>query len=214
MNPSLPQSADRTPANRPYVFVNVAASADGKIDAAARRGAAISSAEDWDRVDALRAGSDAVMVGGRTLLKEDPRLVVKSARLRAERVGRGQAENPLKVGVVTSADLRPESRFLHEGGAQVILFTTNRTPQAQLDLLRAAGAQVLVLGEARVDLHAALTVLYDRGVRRLMVEGGGALLGELFRLRLVDEFYLYIAPLILGGASAPTVADGPGLERQ
>jgi 2,5-diamino-6-(ribosylamino)-4(3H)-pyrimidinone 5'-phosphate reductase len=202
------------PENRPHVFVNIAASADGKIDTATRRGATISSPEDWERVDALRAGSDAVMVGGRTLLEEDPRLLVKSASLRAERVRAGKSENPIKVGVVTSADFRPESRFLHEGNAPVILLTTKRTPPPEIERLQAGGAQVLVLGEARVDLRAALGALYERGVRRLMVEGGGTLLGELFRLRLVDEFYLYIAPLILGGATAPTVADGPGLERE
>ena len=200
--------------NRPHVIVNVAASADGKIDTAARRGAAISSPEDWERADALRAGSDAVMVGGRTLLQEDPRLTVKSANLRAERTRQGKSENPIKVGVVTSANLPESSRFLHEGGAEVILFTTRRTPPAEVARLEAAGAQVLVLGETRVDLRAALTVLHERGVRRLMVEGGGMLLGELFRLGLVDEFYLYIAPLIFGGSSAPTIADGPGLERE
>jgi 2,5-diamino-6-(ribosylamino)-4(3H)-pyrimidinone 5'-phosphate reductase len=115
--------------------------------------------------------------------------------------------------VVTSANLPPDSRFLREGTAQVILFTTSRTPRAEIDRLEAAGAEVLVRGETRVDLPAALGALYERGVRRLMVEGGGTLLGELFRLGLVDELYLYIAPLILGGATAPTIADGPGLER-
>jgi 2,5-diamino-6-(ribosylamino)-4(3H)-pyrimidinone 5'-phosphate reductase len=200
--------------NRPHIFVNVAASADGKIDTVARRGAAISSSDDWERVDALRAGSDAIMVGGRTLLQEDPRLTVKSASLRAERARQGKPENPIKVGVVTSAHLREDSRFLHEGGAEVILFTTSRTPPAEIARLEAEGAQVLVLGKTRVDLRAALTALHERGVRRLMVEGGGTLLGELFHSGLVDELYLYIAPLIFGGSSAPTIADGPGLERE
>jgi 2,5-diamino-6-(ribosylamino)-4(3H)-pyrimidinone 5'-phosphate reductase len=202
------------PGKRPHVIVNVAASADGKIDTVARRGAPISSPEDWERADALRAASDAVMVGGKTLLQEDPRLTVKSARLRAERARQGKPENPMKVGVVTSANLRENSRFLHEGRAEVILFTTRRTQLAEIARLEAEGAQVLVLGETRVDLGAALTALHERGVGRLMVEGGGTLLGELFRLGLVDEFYLYIAPLIVGGSSAPTIADGPGLERE
>jgi len=202
------------PETRPHVVVNVAASADGKIDTPARQGSQISSPEDWERVDRLRAASDAIMVGGKTLLREDPRLLVKSASLRAERVDRGQAENPIKVGVVTSADFRDGSRFLHEGNAQVILFTTQRTSADQVSRLEAAGAQVIVLGETRVDLIAAMHVLGERGVRRLMVEGGGTLVGELFRLRLVDEFHLYIAPLILGGSTAPTPADGAGLDRE
>jgi 2,5-diamino-6-(ribosylamino)-4(3H)-pyrimidinone 5'-phosphate reductase len=87
--------------NRPFVFINVAMTADGKIDTFQRRGAAISSARDKERVDQLRANADAVMVGGRTLLNEDPKLTVKSQALRAERVARGRSPNPVKVGVVT-----------------------------------------------------------------------------------------------------------------
>lgn len=152
------------------------------------------------------------MVGGKTLLSEDPRLSVKSPSLRAERAGQGKPENPIKVAVVSAADLPEKSRFLHEGNAQVILFTTRRTHEEQVTRLAAAGAEVYVLGETRVDLPAALRLLYEQGVRRLMVEGGGTLVGELFRLGLVDELYLYVAPLIFGGATAPTLADGPGLD--
>ena len=75
--------------NHPFVFINVAMTADGKIDTFARKGAAISSQEDKQRVDKLRAESDAVMVGGKTLLDEDPKLTVKSEALRAGRVARG-----------------------------------------------------------------------------------------------------------------------------
>lgn len=197
---------------RPYVLVNIAATADGKIDTIARRGAPISSPLDWQRVDRLRADSDAVMVGGRTLLDEDPRLLVKSSDLQVERVQRGQSENPIKVGVVSEADLRDDSRFLHQGNASIIIFTTQRTESHLLSELESAGAQVIVMGQTRVDLEGALQALYARGVRRLMVEGGGTLIGELFRLGLVDELYIYIAPLIFGGATAPTLADGAGME--
>jgi 2,5-diamino-6-(ribosylamino)-4(3H)-pyrimidinone 5'-phosphate reductase len=84
--------------NRPFVFINVAMTADGKIDTVERRGAAISSPGDKLRVDGLRAGADAILVGGRTLLDEDPKLTVKSEALRAARLARGLPPNPLKVG--------------------------------------------------------------------------------------------------------------------
>src|SRR5437588_10895211 len=86
---------------RPYVLINVAATADGKIDTVERRGAPISSEADRARVDALRAGVDAVMVGGRTLLGEDPRLTVRSPDLRAQRVARGAAPNPAKLSLLS-----------------------------------------------------------------------------------------------------------------
>jgi 2,5-diamino-6-(ribosylamino)-4(3H)-pyrimidinone 5'-phosphate reductase len=187
--------------------------ADGKIDTAARRGAIVSSTSDKARVDRLRAASDAVMVGGLTLLGEDPRLTVKSAALRAERRQRGLDENPAKVGVVSVADLPLEGRFLNAGPARVIVLTTQRTPSAQLVRLRER-AEVFVIGERRVDLVAALETLKTLGVKRLLVEGGGTLNAALLRARLVDELLIYIAPLVFAGADAPTLADGIGLERQ
>jgi 2,5-diamino-6-(ribosylamino)-4(3H)-pyrimidinone 5'-phosphate reductase len=199
--------------NRPFVFINVAMTADGKIDTFQRKGAAISSERDKERVDQLRAEADAVMVGGKTLLNEDPKLTVKSETLRAERVRRGRPPNPTKVGVVTQANLREDSNFLNTGPANIVIFTTRRTSKRHLSLLTARGVDVYVDGNKRVDLPKALATLKDLGIDRLMVEGGGNLNFELMRLGLVDEVTAYIAPVIFGGESAPTLAAGSGLER-
>jgi len=199
--------------NRPFVFINVAMTADGKIDTFQRRGAAISSPRDKERVDRLRAEADAVMVGGRTLLDEDPKLTVKSEALRAERVARERAPNPRKVGVVTQAHLKPDSQFLNTGPADIVIFTTRRTSKRHISLLTARGVDVYVDDDRRVNLPNALATLKDLGVDRLMVEGGSRLNFELLRLGLVDEITAFIAPMIFGGDSAPTMAAGMGLER-
>ncbi len=196
---------------KPFVYINVAVTADGKMDTFERKGAAISSAQDKARVDRLRAESDAVMVGGRTLLDEDPGLTVKSESLRAERVSRGLTPNPIKVGIVTCADLRPDSDFLNAGQARRVIFTTEKTSKAVLHFLRGQGVEVFLHTTPRVDLAQALTTLSGLGVDRLMVEGGGTLNFELLRLGLVDELTIYIAPIIFGGVSAPTAAAGTGL---
>jgi 2,5-diamino-6-(ribosylamino)-4(3H)-pyrimidinone 5'-phosphate reductase len=210
---------------RPYVLINVAASADGKIDTVERRGAPISSDLDRQRVDALRASVDAVMVGSRTLLDEDPRLVVRSADLRAERISRGESENPAKVGVLSQPDLlRPDSRFLTVGPARIIVFTPDAVagtsqPDAETQQNQVSwstpppNVEVYPLGAPRVDLVAAMQKLGELDVARVLVEGGGTLNFELLRLGLVDEVNLFVAPLIFGGASAPTLADGLGLPR-
>jgi 2,5-diamino-6-(ribosylamino)-4(3H)-pyrimidinone 5'-phosphate reductase len=199
--------------NRPFVFINVAMTADGKIDTFERKGAAISSQRDKERVDQLRAESDAIMVGGKTLLDEDPKLTVKSEVLRAERVARGLLPNPIKVGVVTNADINPHSKFLYEGNAKVVIFTTHQTSKDKLDFLHAQGADVYADHQDKVDLKNALATLKELGINRLMVEGGATLNFELLRLGLVDEITAYMAPMIFGGASAPTMAAGSGLER-
>jgi 2,5-diamino-6-(ribosylamino)-4(3H)-pyrimidinone 5'-phosphate reductase len=197
--------------SRPYVLINVAATADGKIDTRDRQGARISSDADWERVDRLRASVDGVMVGGHTLHAEDPRLTVASEALRAERVARGEAEQPARIGVASRLGLGPDSRFVSGTPGRVIVFVPTGCGDNALSQL---GVELYEVGSGRVDLVEALTILERGGLRRIMVEGGGTLNFELFRLGLVDEVQLYIAPLVFGGASAPTLADGGGLTRQ
>jgi 2,5-diamino-6-(ribosylamino)-4(3H)-pyrimidinone 5'-phosphate reductase len=196
---------------RPYVQINVAMTADGKIDTVERKGALISSPSDKDRVDELRAASDLVMVGGHTLLSEDPRLTVKSTALRAGRVERGQPPNPAKAGVVTIAEFKPGCQFLTAGPAKVYVFTTTKTSPSHIEFLRAQGVEVFIEGDDRVDLESMLSTLADEGVQRILVEGGGILNFELIRQKLVDRITIYLAPRVFGGFSAPTLADGSGL---
>ena len=199
--------------NRPYVFINTATSADGKIDTFERKGSAISSIRDKERVDQLRADADAVLVGGKTLLGELPKLTVKSEALREARVKRGVTPNPIKVGVVTSADIPLDSDFIKAGPARAVIFTTSRTSISQLETLRANGVEVFVDDAPRVNLGKMMETLGELGVKRLMVEGGGTINFELLRLGLVDELMIYIAPMIFGGDHAPTLASGFGLVR-
>jgi 2,5-diamino-6-(ribosylamino)-4(3H)-pyrimidinone 5'-phosphate reductase len=199
---------------RPFVRLNVAATADGKIDTFERRGASISSARDKQRVDGLRAACDAVMVGGRTLHDEDPRLTIKSDALRLARTARGMPPNPAKVGIASRLALRPDCRFLTAGPARLILFTTSRTGDEQLDMLRSLGAQLHVLDGEHVDLVGALSILKEEGINTLMLEGGATLNSAMLSLGLVDELTVYVAPLVFGGESAPTLAGGPGLPRE
>ena len=127
--------------NRPFVFINVAMTADGKIDTFERQGSAISSRRDKERVDQLRASAHAVMVGGRTLLDEDPKLTVKSEVLRSERVRRGHSPNPIKVGIVSEANIRADSVFLNTGPADIVIFTTRRTSKENLSRLDASNVE-------------------------------------------------------------------------
>jgi 2,5-diamino-6-(ribosylamino)-4(3H)-pyrimidinone 5'-phosphate reductase len=199
--------------NRPFVFINIAMTADGKIDTFERKGSAISSPRDKERVDQLRADADAVMVGGRTLLDEDPKLTVKSEVLRAERVARGLSPNPIKVGVVTQAKIELDSQFLNSGPADIVIFTTRQTSKKYLSLLKSRQVDVYVDNAEKVNLKRALATLKELGVNRLMVEGGATLNFELMRLGLVDEITAYVAPMVFGGETAPTMAAGSGLKR-
>ena len=203
--------------NRPYTFINTAMTADGKIDTFERKGAAISSKRDKQRVDELRAAADAVLVGGKTLLEELPKLTVKSEALREGRIRQGRSPNPIKVGVASSIaipDIPEDSDFIQAGDTRKVIFTTSQTSMAKITQLRALGVEVFLEDAPRVDLHAMMLTLKKIGVDHLMVEGGGTINFELIRLGLVDELFLYVAPMIFGGANAPTPADGFGVPRE
>ena len=191
--------------NRPLVTINIAMTADGKIDTYEREGAKISSKEDWIRVDRIRADSDAVMVGGRTLLGEDPRLTIKDPGLQELRISRGLTRDPIKVGVISDAKLSLKSRFIHDGSGPVIIFTTNRTGKKQIANLKSIGVDIILAEKPRVDLSGMMEILYQRGVRKLLVEGGGTLNAALLQDKLVDSLNIYIAPILFLGADAPTL---------
>ena len=194
----------------------MAMTADGKIDTVERRGARISGSADTVRVDRLRADSDAIMVGSRTLLSEDPRLTVRDPQLIEQRTRADRPPQPMKVGVISHlAERGPEAiasdgAFLHEGDGQVLVCTSARTDADAIAALEAEGAQVIVAGVERVDLAAALAAVAGLGVDRLMVEGGSTLVAALLEANLVDELQLAVAPLLFGGSTAPTPVGGHG----
>lgn len=118
-------TSEKPEMSRPYIFINVAKTADGKIDTFKRKGAVISARHDKERVDELRASSDAILVGGNTLRDEDPKIIIKNETLCKARIKRGLSPNPIKVGIVTVADIPLEGDFITTGEARKVIFTTN-----------------------------------------------------------------------------------------
>jgi 2,5-diamino-6-(ribosylamino)-4(3H)-pyrimidinone 5'-phosphate reductase len=194
---------------RPSVVVNVAMSADGKLSTRERRQIKISGAVDLARVDRLKADCDAVMVGIGTVLADDPSLTVKNSDLKSRRQQEGNAEHPVRVVIDSRARISPDASVLNKGDGLRVVAVSGSADPARVDVLRAK-ATVIVTGDEEVDLARVLDELGARGIRRLMVEGGGTLIAGLVRARLVDEMYTYIGSIVIGGKDAPTLADGPG----
>jgi 2,5-diamino-6-hydroxy-4-(5-phosphoribosylamino)pyrimidine 1''-reductase, archaeal len=191
------------------VVVNAAMSVDGKLSSRRREQIAISGSADFDRVDALRAESDAVMVVVGTVLADDPSLTLESERRRAERRARGDPADPARV--VADSGLRtPDDAQVVSGEAETFLLTTTTAADRTADRLAEAGATLLRAGEDRVDLSAAFATLDSRGVDQLMVEGGGELIYSLVAAGLVDRLSVFVGSLVIGGRDAPTLADGEG----
>jgi len=191
---------------RPFVFINSAMSADGKISSYLHQQVRISGREDRDRVALLRAESDAVMVGVGTVLADDPGLRVKAPHLRRGRSDRGLPEEPLRVVVDSRGRTPPSAEVLGEG---CIIAVSRAAPEERLAPLRDE-CEIVVAGDEKVDLSELMSVLKKKGVRRVMVEGGATLNWSLMEAGLVDEISTYIGPLIIGGTGAPTLVDGSG----
>ena len=203
---------------RPYVLLSVAMSVDGCIDAAGPARLVLSGSADLDRVDAERAASDAIMVGAGTIRRDNPRLLIRSPERRAARAARGLPEHPAGVTITASGDLDPAAHFFdrrwwsgedHGAGAPPRRLVYCASPAA-------AAAAALLNGSAEIvdagdppRLEAILADLGDRGVRRLMVEGGAGLGAEFLTAGLADELQLVIAPFFIGDPAAPRFA-GPG----
>lgn len=185
----------------PYITLSCAMSIDGYLDSEAPRRVAMSNAEDFDRVDQLRADSDAIMVGASTVRRDDPRLLVRSADRRLERVAAGRSMTPVKVTVTASGDLPVESSFFTSGDVDKIVYCP-RAEAARIASALGGNATVVALRN-EVTMRDVAEDLAERGVRRLMVEGGGRLHTQFLREDIADELQLVIAPFFVGESRAP-----------
>lgn len=199
--------------DRPYVLLSCAMSVDGFIDDTTDERLLLSNEADFDRVDAVRADCDAILIGAETLRRDNPRLLVNSPERRAAREARGLPAYPLKVTITASGDLAPELRFWHHGDRKLVY-----APEVAAGGLRerlGSLAEVVATGQT-LAVADVLADLAARGIRKLMVEGGGTVHTQFLTAGLVDEIQLAVAPFFVGDPKAPkfvnpaTFPDGPG----
>jgi riboflavin-specific deaminase-like protein len=200
--------------SRPFVLVNMAMTADGKIATANRAVSSFGSAYDHRHLLELRATTDAVMAGARTVDSTGINLGPGPARYRRLRLKNRLSEYNLRVIVSGSGSLNPEAEVFKHRFSPILILTTQRASPVKLRRLRAVADEVKVFGRREINFCEALAWLRDQwGVKRLLCEGGGGLNDALFRAGLVDELHLTICPTIFGGRNAPTISDGSGFGR-
>ena len=178
---------------RPHVILSAAMSLDGYIDDASDRRLILSGPADLDRVDALRASCDAILVGAGTIRADNPRLLVRDPRRRAARVAAGRPADPTKVTLTTTGDLDPTAAFFTAGTAPRLVYVPDEAVAS-----RVTGEATVVVAAA---LDALLADLASRGVGRLLVEGGTAVHTAFLSTGLADELSLAIAPILVGGGT-------------
>jgi len=198
---------------RPFVYINVATTADGKLAPGNRHFVPFSSKRDRQLLLELRTRADAVMAGARTVDLADTTLGPGASRFREMRLAHGLSEYNLRVVVSGLATLDPNAEIFRHRFSPIIILTTGRAPRKKLQALRRVADEVEVFGADELDVIEALRWLREKWkVKRLLCEGGGGLNEVLFRHHVVDEVYLTLCPLLFGGHYAPTMVDGKGVE--
>jgi 5-amino-6-(5-phosphoribosylamino)uracil reductase len=175
-------------------------SLDGYLDDASDRRLLLSNDADFDRVDEIRAGSDAILVGAATVRNDDPRLQVRCPERVAQRRASGRPPQPTKVTVTNRAKLDAEARFFTHGTGPKLVYCASDTLDMAAEHL--SSVATVVDGGRPVELRRVSEDLFVRGVRRLMVEGGGEVHTQLLTEGLADELQLVIAPVFVGQRDA------------
>ena len=198
----------------PFVFINMAVSADGKIATANRQVHSFGSKADLKHLYELRATADAIICGARTIEISEATLGNGGESFRRLRLKNGLAEYPLRIVVSGSGTINPNARIFQKKFSPIIVLTTGRASQKKLKQLQNLVDEIKICGQSEINFPSALRWLRKKwDVKRLLCEGGGELNDALFRANLVDEVHLTFCPKIFGGGAAPTISDGSGSDR-
>jgi 5-amino-6-(5-phosphoribosylamino)uracil reductase len=193
--------------DRPYTLLSCGMSIDGYLGAATPRRLELSNDADFDRVDAVRASCDAILVGAATVRNDNPRLLVRSKSRREERTARGLPPSPTKVTVTERVELDPTADSFTTGETEKLVYCASSRVVAARSRLQSVAT--VVDGGQPVEMRRVTQDLGARGVQRLMVEGGGKVHTQFLSDDLADELQLVVAPFFVGDSRAPRfVSDG------
>jgi riboflavin-specific deaminase-like protein len=192
---------------RPYVLLSCATSADGYLDDASPKRLILSGPTDLDRVDEVRAGCDAILVGAQTVRADNPRLLIRDPRRSARRAARGLPAHPARVTLTATGDLDPRARFFAPGAPRLVYCATPALPLAT----KLKDSAVIIDADDPLSVDFMLADLAERGVARLLVEGGARVLGDFLAADRADELNLAVAPFFVADPAAPRLnLPGPG----
>lgn len=194
---------------KPHIVINMAMSADGKISTRKRESFRLGSAEDKKLMEMLRARSDAVIIGAETLRVDGFPLIVQDRALAKKRREQGKPPHPVNAVMSGSLAFPLTRKLFHFPDTEKIVFTLRSAPARKIARIERL-AEVIALPGAMVSPRRVVGRLARRGCAMILVEGGGRLNFAFLQAGLVDELYITLTPTIIGGADAPTIADGRG----
>lgn len=198
---------------RPYIFINMAMSADGKVASSKRTIKSFGSRTDQEELYRLRSTADAIICGARTLEENHALLDAGPQKWVKLRIAEKRSPQPIRIVVSGTGSVNPESPLFSSPGGPIILITTHQASNDRIDLLKGQVAEIGFSGEESVDWVQTMHWLHKKwGVNQLLCEGGSTLNSTLLKVGMVDRIHLTLCPCLAGGEHAPTIADGEGFE--
>ena len=196
---------------KPHTSLIMAVSLDGKISTRDGAGPRFASEADGIRLREIRSHADAILVGARTIIADDPTFT-EHGKYKELRLQHGLALNPIKAVVSGSGSVPETAQMFQPNGAPALVFTTERIPPSRLAQLQQV-AEVHCVGETTVNFRRVVEILGEvYQVKQLLIEGGGQVNFDLFRAGLIDEIYFTLCPKIIGGRDVPTSVEGDGFD--
>ncbi len=190
---------------RPYIIIVSEVSVDGKLTlyrgASSKELMTLMDQEAYRYLHEVRAKVDGIMVGCETVRTDNPSLTVRYV----------EGKNPVRIIPCSTANV-PTDANIFSKDAQTIIVTTTRAPKEKIEKIKEIGAEVLVVGDDLVDFDKLMPILYEKGIKSLMVEGGASINWEFIRRGYVDEIRLIHLPVIVGGENVPTLVGGEGFK--
>lgn len=186
---------------RPYVIINCAMSADGKIASPTGHQLRISNEEDIKRMYNLRNSNDAILVGVGTILSDNPKLTVKEQYV-------DNPKNPIRIILDTHCRTKPNA-YAVDDNAKTLVFANGECDRKYGDNVEII--QCGIDSEGLLNLEEMLEKLSNYEIKKLMVEGGSTIIWNFLKHGFVDDLFVYIGPMIIGGKYTPSMADGEGI---
>ncbi|MXW24691.1 MAG: hypothetical protein F4Z77_00060 [Dehalococcoidia bacterium] len=200
------------PPDRPYVIANTVMSADGKsVIEGTERG--IGSAVDQRLMRELRVNADVVLNGAGTLRASGTSSRLGDEALEAIRIARGKPRTPIAAVVSRGGELPLERPFFTARDFPAVIYLSEAAPAERRGAIEATGRPVVTLGEGREFAEMLLHMRQELGADVLLVEGGPTVYAELYALDAIDEAFVTLGPVVVGGADTLTAVAGEAFTR-
>ncbi|MGI0093632.1 MAG: 2,5-diamino-6-(ribosylamino)-4(3H)-pyrimidinone 5'-phosphate reductase, partial [Nitrosotalea sp.] len=185
--------------SRPYVILSAAISIDGKI--ATRTGRSnLSSKKDLVRMHNLRKNVDAILVGKNTVNIDNPLLTVRYVKGR----------NPIRIILDSKGSLSSKSKVISTAKKTPTILVVSENAPRNVERFITKGVEIIRCGKKKINIKKLLMILGKKGIKRIVVEGGGTTNWYFFKEKLVDEIVITIAPYVVGGTDAISLVEGIG----